>query len=652
MVFKIKDVGSHYDSISVQGTDNVIARVAIAEDGQVVYANDSFCVLSQMSYKDVSSTNMFSLLRFQKGRKLSKAAFQKIESGVHSVFIDGIDHAFSFHFDWLETPDGRRFLIGCENDERSLIIDDSLPQSEMQAFEAQLQRITAKNADVDYEHLIEDQDDLRRFLNMSHDVMVVADAGGQIEQVNRSFYDVMGYGDQDIEGMTLLDLFYSCDHEHVSRYMDELCGQKRSRQHKVIDFEVRMPTKFGDARWIEWRQKMRGEKLYCVGRDVTDIKRHENALFRREKQLEQAEAIGRMGHWSWRVGDNNLDWSEEIFRIFGVDRGSFCPSIDKLTQVVHRRDVGKVLQALQHALIQENDYDVEFRIKQPSGSIRFIRCEGRCQKDESGDVVGLYGIMQDMTERILYERNLRDAKESAERAYAAKSQFLANMSHELRTPLNAIIGFSEMMQREMLGPIGTPQYMEYIGGIRDSGEHLLDLISDILDMSKIEAGKYELDLEEVTVAKVMEGAGHMMENRAHGDGISLSVKLPKSKDLKIVADRRAFLQVLLNLMSNAVKFTEEGGSVAVVCYERKEFMMIKVSDTGIGIPPNKLQSITNPFEQVSSSYARDHEGSGLGLAITKELVEMHGGALMIDSKQGVGTTVSVRFPYDASKVVS
>ena len=184
-----------------------------------------------------------------------------------------------------------------------------------------------------------------------------------------------------------------------------------------------------------------------------------------------------------------------------------------------------------------------------------------------------------------------------------------------------------------------------------AGAHLLDIISDILDMSKIEAGKYELSLEEISIADTINTAVKMVQSRANEAGVKLSAgKLDKIKRT-MIADRRGILQILLNLLSNAIKFTEEGGKITVACQEKEDFITIKVADTGIGIPPNKLASITRPFEQVSSSYTRDHEGSGLGLAITKELVELHGGSLLIDSTVGVGTTATVRLPYDCSKKI-
>ena len=307
-----------------------------------------------------------------------------------------------------------------------------------------------------------------------------------------------------------------------------------------------------------------------------------------------------------------------------------------------------MMQVFQRAIIEQNDYEMDFRLHRPDGEIKFIRCEGRCETDLDDDVIALYGIMQDVTEATKREIDLREAKESAERAYAAKSQFLANMSHELRTPLNAIIGFSEMIERQLLGPIGTEKYLEYIGGIRQSGEHLLDLISDILDMSKIEAGKYELHLEKFNIAKVIRMAIHMMEGRALDAEIKINIDI-SNEELNIVADRRAVMQMILNLLSNAVKFSKHGKTINVQMKEREEHLSIRVEDEGIGIPANKLASITLPFEQAESDYTREYEGSGLGLAITKDLTEIHGGSLHIESTIDVGTTVTIRLPYEAKQ---
>ncbi|HBR69952.1 MAG TPA: PAS domain-containing sensor histidine kinase, partial [Rhodospirillaceae bacterium] len=264
----------------------------------------------------------------------------------------------------------------------------------------------------------EAREDFGRFLDMSSDVMLVVGSNGEFLRVNDTFRTVFGYDIDDLQSLRFFDLFES-----------------RPQMREAEDFEARMRTKDGRVLWMRWHQKLFGDQLYCVGRDLTGIKQHEAALERRQKQLSEAEAIGHMGHWRWEMGRDDIEWSEEIFRIFGEDSKTFSPSIHKLTERVHRRDVGRVVQAFQRAIIEEKDYDMEFRIARTGGETRYIHCEGRCEKDAGGEVVALYGIMQDMTERVLYEQELHKAKDSSERAYAAKSQFLANMSHELRTPL-------------------------------------------------------------------------------------------------------------------------------------------------------------------------------------------------------------------------
>ncbi|MEZ5814579.1 MAG: PAS domain-containing protein [Alphaproteobacteria bacterium] len=504
-----------------------------------------------------------------------------------------------------------------------------------------------------YEMRLDDfnQADLEIFLEISDESLVILNNLGKIVKCNQAFLDLTAYDPESLKAVHFLDLFDDRDKPLIRNAVKAFDTRNMNTGQPVFKFETRILTKNGEPRWIEWRKQLCRNHLYCSGRDITEIKTQEKELNRREKQLSQAEGIGRMGHWSWTIGDETMDWSEEIYRIFGVNAQTFNPTLHNMDSMVHREDIARVNQAFQRAVIAENDYDMEFRIKRPDGEIRYIRCEGRCSFNNSGEVIALYGIMQDMTERMLYESDLRKAKEQAEAAYASRTQFLANMSHELRTPLNAIIGFSEMVERQLLGPIGTEKYLEYIAGIRESGQHLLDLISDILDMSKIEAGKYELNLEEINIAKLLQLAIHMMEGRAHESGVKMHFDQDFPENLKIIADRRALLQIMLNLLSNAVKFSENGGKVTLSALEREHHLVVKVIDNGCGIPAHKLASVTRPFEQVSSSYARNHEGSGLGLAISKELTEIQGGGLFIESKVNEGTTVTIRLPYDVHEAI-
>ncbi len=244
-------------------------------------------------------------------------------------------------------------------------------------------------------------------------------------------------------------------------------------------------------------------------------------------------------------------------------------------------------------------------------------------------------------------------KVRAEAANRAKSEFLANMSHELRTPLNAINGFSEMMVAEMFGPLGDKRYASYVQDILNSGQHLLALINDVLDMSKIEAGKMNLRFEPVRLDELAEDAMRLIKNRAETAGLGVAIEVPALPEVE--GDYRALKQVLLNLLSNAVKFTPRGGRITLKAEGRRDAMgdrvKISVHDTGIGIAPNDLARLARPFEQIESQQSKTQQGTGLGLALSKSLIEMHGGLLEIESQPGMGTTVSFLLPVRQSRLV-
>jgi two-component system cell cycle sensor histidine kinase PleC len=235
-----------------------------------------------------------------------------------------------------------------------------------------------------------------------------------------------------------------------------------------------------------------------------------------------------------------------------------------------------------------------------------------------------------------------EEKTRAEEANQAKSSFLANMSHELRTPLNAIIGFSEIMESGMFGPLGADKYAEYCSDIRDSGRYLLDVINDILDMSKIEAGRIKLDVEDLDLEHMLADAMRVVSGRAAEKALTLASEV--SPNVRFKADRRAIKQIVLNLLTNAVKFTPEGGRITVHGRVSAGSVMVAIEDTGIGIPKEALRKLGRPFEQVESQLTKSHQGSGLGLAIAKSLTELHQGTMRIRSTPGVGTVVLLRLP--------
>ena len=258
----------------------------------------------------------------------------------------------------------------------------------------------------------------------------------------------------------------------------------------------------------------------------------------------------------------------------------------------------------------------------------------------------IFTIFYDVTEQKQAEEDRRLALVRAEEANQAKSEFLATMSHELRTPLNAILGFADILYNQYLGPPGQGLYREYAGDIKASGEHLMTLVNEILDLSTIEAGKQSLDKVKLSTMEIVTECERIIEGRARSNGIDLVTEVPEGLP-PLYADRRAFKQILLNLLSNAVKFTPQGGKITVSVKASKRNTILKIADTGKGIPTEKLPKLTDPFIRADTDPYLTEKGWGLGLTITKSLIELHDGTLDIKSKVGRGTTVTVTLPNEA-----
>ncbi len=341
-----------------------------------------------------------------------------------------------------------------------------------------------------------------------------------------------------------------------------------------------------------------------------------------------------------------------VCRRFG-DIGTFAePAVQDLTATDAFRD----RQPFRDYRFQVEDRNGQTREQQISGvpvfdplSGRFLGFRGTgtdiSQQVADRDALDESNKRLDATLQALKEKNtaLALAFDEADAANRTKSQFLANISHELRTPLNAIIGFSEILRMEFFGPIGNEQYRTYASDIHTSASHLLDLITDILDLSTIESGKRELNYLDVALNdEVQYGLRLIHEETERKDlvvDVSLDSELPK-----IRADRRSIRQMVTNLLTNAVKFTPSGGRISLATAHDPDSVLLTVRDTGVGIPQEDLHRITQPFERGIQDYSRKQEGSGLGLALTKSLVEMHGGAVEITSRVGEGTAVQLRLP--------
>lgn len=411
---------------------------------------------------------------------------------------------------------------------------------------------------------------------------------------------------------------------------------------------------FGISDWSLRAAAILGGLMYCavIALRAERLHRHaeSTAHLRQARYRLLAENMGDIVSLHTPDGDA-VFVTPAVRRVLGIDVASAIGN--GLFQHVHVADRPAYLKTLSDALVHQHTTSVEFRAIRKSDdgkAASYIWLETRCQPlSERDPITGLAEIVavtRDITERKRHEEELCQAREAAEQASSAKTRFLANVSHELRTPLNAIIGFSEILsQQDIKGAFDEEQHRQYAQLIHESGHHLLQVVSDILDMSKIESGNLEIVPDLLNIEGLVENCRQMITPQANDKGVCLKTQIAANIP-ELFADRRACKQILLNLLSNAIKFTDAGGDVTIGVRREGTRIALFVRDSGIGIAKDDIKKLGNPFFQADSGYDRRHEGTGLGLSVVKGLVELHGGKLEFQSELGIGTTATVRIPIN------
>lgn len=389
-----------------------------------------------------------------------------------------------------------------------------------------------------------------------------------------------------------------------------------------------------------------GEVVKLLGsfQDISERRSRQDELTTISTRLEVALGASGIGVWEHDIAANTQYWDKNTYRLFGRDEALEPPDLEEWLVAVEEEDRDRLQREIERALAERDRYFCEYKFIRPDGECRYIRAHGLFRERLDGGAI-FTGVNLDVTDDVRRAEELENQRAEADRANEAKSQFIANMSHEIRTPLNGVMGMAQLLMRTQLDETQT----RHVGTLKTSGQALLDLIEDILDISKIEAGMVDVDREDFDVTQMVTSVSDMVSSLARGKGLDVSTAIDPEVITWVSGDKKAIRQVLINIVGNAVKFTEEGSvSIAVRPFgdDQVEFA---VTDTGPGIPADQLDRIFDRFAQVDNSKTRKHGGTGLGLAICRELIQLNGGEVGVDSEYGQGTTFWFRLPLPAAQ---
>jgi len=523
----------------------------------------------------------------------------------------------------------------------------------------------------------------------------------RIEYINQTYADVFGYSVEEMLEWQLEDSVKAIHPEDRVFALEQLEKKQTGNKDIVIHYQYRGIKKSGETIWVD---NFSRSIVYKGGPadlitivDITDLKQAEEALRKSEERFALAVQGANDGIWDWDIQNNSLYWSPRLKELLGYADDELDIDFETFESLLHPDDREHTGAAIETHLKDRGLYDVEQRLRTKSSEYRWFRARGQALWDEAGNPVRMVGSTSDITERKRMEEELRNyhehleelvkertaalqqeieerkrtevelrhAKEAAlyalraaEAANKLKSEFLANMSHDIRTPLNAVLGFAEILKERLRG---FPQYHSFLDGIMDGGRTLLHLINDILDLSRIEAGRLEIRPKAVNLPAVLTEVQYMFSSKVRRKGIRLESHISPDTPDTVLLDGNRLRQILVNLVGNAVKFTEKG-NVSLRVYELNELneldnsrapktqklknsktqkLCFEVRDTGIGIPQNEQERMFEPFQQHDP---RSPGGTGLGLAITKRLVELMQGSISVESTVNEGTVFRVLLP--------
>jgi PAS domain S-box-containing protein len=491
----------------------------------------------------------------------------------------------------------------------------------------------------------------------SSDVISIIGPRGLIDYQSSSVQRIFGFQPQTMMGSRLSAWIHP---DEAGAVIDEINTMlEESRSHALIECRLRA----SDGTWRETETTLTNlvddpsvHGVVLNTRDVSERKameaerrRDEEALRLSQAQLAAAQRIGHFGSFHWDIEHDVLSWSDELHQIIGIPKENFTGTIAAYRERLHPADRDRVFAALNRALETGGEIELEHRVVRPDGLIVVLHYRGEVILGGDGKPLRMLGVAQDITEQKRVEDALRvsedrarAAMDQAVEASRLKSQFLATMSHEIRTPMNGVLGMAHLLLDTKL----TPNQRRYLLALQDSGTSLLEIINDILDFSKVEAGKLELEHIDFDLHQLVDGVASLFFTSARTKRLDLSVDIGPDVPRWVAGDPVRMRQILTNLTSNAVKFTDSGKVAVNVYRSSRDLVRFEVSDSGIGIHPEARKTLLDPFVQADASTTRRFGGTGLGLAISSQLVELMGGHLDFDSQAGVGSTFWFEVPMN------
>lgn len=496
-----------------------------------------------------------------------------------------------------------------------------------------------------YQALRRTEKENRAVIDAVSDIIFETSTDGELLFLNDTWQKITGFSPDRSLGRNLFDLLYMQDQAEQRNNLVQLVKGKKQSYRAF----TRLRTADGTFRAVELAVSMlrqdENKNMRVVGTitDVEERRRAERALSEAERKYRAIVENAAGGIYQVTPEGVYLSANPAMARILGYE------SSDEILRDVRDANADIYVNPRERErnlrdALRSGGLNVESEIRCKDGRVIWVQENLRGVKDESGQLLYFEGSMEDITQRKLTEIALRSAKVESDLASRAKSEFLANMSHELRTPLNAIIGFSDIIQTQAFGDVGRPEYLEYARDINESGKRLLQVINDILDMSRIEAGERQLNEGVVDLGKIVPGILDMMGQKIEANKMIVSNFITAGTP-KLIGELHAVKQMLVNLLSNAVKFTPEGGRISIQAELDGEGQLhVSVTDTGIGLTDEEIEKALSPFGQVNASLDKSESGTGLGLTLVQSLMALHGGSFELFSQKGIGTTATLIFP--------